>query len=280
LHGSALENLWVLGLIAPALGRPYLLSVHSGNLPERWRQIGAVKRTCIRRLIGRAAALISVSDELLRFVASVSELPPRVRTLPAFIPPDPPAHVHPAVAGLRARCEKIVLTCGFPLENYGIAQFVDAVRALQLKLSVGAVIVLYPVTDPSSADRHRGEANRIRRSVEELARSSADVVLLESIDPDLFSSVQAGCDVFVRNTRADGDSVALREAGHLGCQIVASDAVDRPQGSILFRAQDTLALTAAIETALGNSTLGRIQSSRDNARPILDFYHELLSGSA
>jgi hypothetical protein len=48
--------------------------------------------------------------------------------------------------------------------------------------------------------------------------------------------VIAACDVFVRPTLADGDSVSVREALALGRVVVASAVGHRPEGVLTFRA--------------------------------------------
>jgi glycosyltransferase involved in cell wall biosynthesis len=277
-HGSALENLWMLGPVAPALGRPYVVSVHSGNFPLRWSAMPAYKRAAIRRLIARADGVVCVSGALRDFIASLLPLPARTIVTPAFIPPAPPSSTHPAIAALRERCEKVVLTSGFPLENYGIESFISAVNEVSERAPIGCVIVLYPTSDPTNPHRYQAEEQRVRAAVSKFAADRARVVVLESLPPEVFSSVQAGCDVFVRNTLSDGDSVALREAGHFGCQIVASNAVARPAGTIEFAAHEPASLAKALAEALADPTRGRIRSAPGNARPILDLYQELLAG--
>jgi glycosyltransferase involved in cell wall biosynthesis len=275
-HGSALENLWMMGPIAPALGRPYVVSIHSGNFPGRWKEMSRGKQLSIVRLLSRAHSLVCVSDALRQFVEGLLPIRKRILVLPAFLPPARPREVHPLVRDLRASAEKIVLTSGFPLDNYGLLSFIESMSEISRERKIGTVVVLYPTSDPTNADRYRDEENRVREAVRAFTRECPHVVVLEALAPDTFASVQAGCDIFVRNTCTDGDSVALRESGHLGCQVLASDAVERPRGSLLFRAHDARALGQAIRTALEDPAVGRVESPPDTAGPILAIYRELL----
>jgi len=45
-------------------------------------------------------------------------------------------------------------------------------------------------------------------------------------------------DVYLRPTNTDGDSVALREALHVGTHVVASNCTFRPDGVVLFQNRD------------------------------------------
>ncbi|MDX2087791.1 MAG: glycosyltransferase family 4 protein [Kofleriaceae bacterium] len=276
-HGSALENLWMLGIAAPLLRAPYVVSIHSGNFPGRWSEMRALKRLCIRSLIARASAVVCVNASLADFVSR--EIAPLRRSLvlPAFIPPERPATIHAAIASLRERCDAIVLSSGFPLDNYGIDTLIEAVRQLRGTRRIGLALVLYATSDPTNPDRYREEEARVRRAVEAFRAESDAVVVMDGVAPEAFSSIQAGCDVFVRNTRFDGDSVALREAAHLGCRIVASDAVARPPGALLFRAHDVGDLRRAIDEACGREDAGRVVSDVDNAKALISLYRELLA---
>ncbi|HME90949.1 MAG TPA: glycosyltransferase, partial [Myxococcaceae bacterium] len=62
-------------------------------------------------------------------------------------------------------------------------------------------------------------------------------------------ALMRGCDAFVRPTSADGDAVSVREALALGVACVASDAVPRPSGVVLFRSGDAIDLARTIARA-------------------------------
>ena len=64
-------------------------------------------------------------------------------------------------------------------------------------------------------------------------------------------------DVFLRTTLYDGDSVAVREALHLGTPVVATDNGMRPEGVRLFPVGNLDALCDRIEQALGRTAPSR-----------------------
>ena len=63
-------------------------------------------------------------------------------------------------------------------------------------------------------------------------------------------AVLRACDVFLRPTRADGDSISVREALALGVRVVASDAAVRPAGVHCHAAGSGAALAEAIREVL------------------------------
>jgi glycosyltransferase involved in cell wall biosynthesis len=83
------------------------------------------------------------------------------------------------------------------------------------------------------------------------ARGLGDRVLaLGELPARTALAVVAASDLFVRPTRADGDSLAVREARALGIRVVASDAAARPPGTALFATGDWRSLARAVKRAL------------------------------
>ena len=82
--------------------------------------------------------------------------------------------------------------------------------------------------------------------------------------------------VFIRPTNTDGNSVSVKEALWFGCQVIASDAVVRPEEVILFANRDSNDLANKIALQIANinflplkDRLNNIQSSK--------FIHPLVS---
>ena len=85
----------------------------------------------------------------------------------------------------------------------------------------------------------------------------------------------AGCEVFVRPTLADGDSVSVREAIALGRVVVASDVGTRPPEARLVPAGDAAALANGLISAaqeLGNKPAPAAATAADPFTFILSLY--------
>ena len=67
-------------------------------------------------------------------------------------------------------------------------------------------------------------------------------------EPHSFYSLMKCSDVMIRATATDGDSLSVREALHLGIKVLATDCVDRPDGVILFKYNDSESLKVALDT--------------------------------
>lgn len=79
-----------------------------------------------------------------------------------------------------------------------------------------------------------------------------NVLLLEQPCP--FVRLMAVSDIVLRTTNTDGDSITVREALSLGTPIIASDVVERPEGTVLFRTRDVDSL---VETIINTANTGR-----------------------
>lgn len=88
-------------------------------------------------------------------------------------------------------------------------------------------------------------------------------------------------DVFVRPTNTDGDANSLREALYFKVPSVASDAVARPEGTILFKNRDVDDFALKVKHILNNyqSCKEKLETLRfeDNFEKILRVYYKLAS---
>jgi len=99
--------------------------------------------------------------------------------------------------------------------------------------------------------------------------------LHRDLPPAAFNGLLAASDVYVRPTRADGDSIAVREALDLGVAVVASDVVTRPAGCALFAANDARDLAAAMARAVPHVDTDPKPSY---AAAVIDLYRAALAG--
>jgi glycosyltransferase involved in cell wall biosynthesis len=87
-----------------------------------------------------------------------------------------------------------------------------------------------------------------------------NILLLGDVDHEICLALLSRCDVFLRPTLADGDSISVREALSLGIPTVASRVGTRPAGTILFQSGDVDELLASIDLALTVERGGRLPS--------------------
>ena len=81
-------------------------------------------------------------------------------------------------------------------------------------------------------------------------------------------------DGYIRNTMTDGDSLAVREALHLGLPCFASDAISRPRGAVVYPQHDFAALEGCLQEVLARP---REEPAPDPDPSVLSYYERLLT---
>ena len=273
IHMAALSNFifggqLLLGLL-PVARR--IGTIHSGTFPQDYRLASPLRRLLIQRTVKEFDQLIAVNVPIQKVLIEEIGYPAnRVHVIPAFLPPargdltisDPAID---QVKELRERCRILIVVSGYLYPLWGFHVALDALATLN-DYSIGMVLVAYGERTDSV---YAGEI------VSRLARSN-NAVMVKNIQPDSFISLLSLCDLFVRPTAADGDSMALRESAYLGKPIVASDAAPRPTGCLLFRQGDPSDLARCIEISLRDPSQGLLSRNElDFGSAILDLYRQL-----
>lgn len=214
-------------------------------IDHNWRQLenwGATKKRLYSRVLAKSRELILMGEHLRAYYLKHGvALPERVSVKDSFIPPPPEdeelilktytpdalrfvAERRPLII---ANAPRIVFYKGVDL--YALDMCVELVASLKkTNESTGLLFALAEIGD-------EGYFEKIKRRIEELGIRENILFLVgqKELWP-LFKSA----DLMVRPTNTDGISVSVAEALYLGCPAVASDAVERPAGTIIFRNRD------------------------------------------
>jgi glycosyltransferase involved in cell wall biosynthesis len=191
-----------------------------------------------RFFLRRAHAVIAVDGATGK--AMRLKRPPLIHH--GFIPPSPerepalPAQVQRWLEEKRGRGRKIFTANAWRLDLcrgadlYGLDLCIELARRLAAKKAGAAFI--FAVSSPDRRSRRLNlYGERIRES------GLQDCFLLQQ-GPLSFTRLIQEAHFVLRPTRADGDSLTVREALFLGKPIIASDAAARPPGAVLFRSGD------------------------------------------
>ncbi len=258
---------WVVALAASRSGGGAgrrLLTVHSGLAP------GLLERSPTARRAARAAA--AGYRRVLCTNASIASAlgacgVPRAKLLvvsPFLAPHLGQASIPPAARAARARCSALLACALAPGPQYGERILLEALRLLSARRPGLGCLAFGPGTaDPA-----------FRRS---LARHGLErvVIPLGTLDHDVSLATIAGCDLFVRPTLADGDSLSIREALSMGRRVVASDAAPRPTDVVIFRSGDPAQLARRIEESLSQPAPRRRVVEAGGEAPILAAWSEI-----
>jgi glycosyltransferase involved in cell wall biosynthesis len=203
-----------------------------------------------------------VNDEIAAELRGAGVPAARISVLPPFSPSalepvDPP----PAFAAFRAARGPLLAAGLLPSPIYGVDLLLEAFAALRGRLPRAGLVLF-------------------GRGSERAELRAPGVLGLGEIAHGEVLGVLEACDVFARPTRADGDSVTVREALALGCRVVASDVGHRPPGCLLFPAGDAAALASSLEAAASGPRPGPREPGEDPFDAIVATYRALAARPA
>ena len=113
------------------------------------------------------------------------------------------------------------------------------------------------------------------------ARTSVRCHIVRDLTPSEFAWILQRAEGYVRATDRDGDAVAIREAAHFGIPVVASDCVERPRATILFKTGDSQSLADALESlSVTGDSAPAIQGGAANLAALQRIYHDALQRKA
>jgi glycosyltransferase involved in cell wall biosynthesis len=153
-------------------------------------------------------------------------------------------------------------TAVFFRPEYGLDLLVEAVARLRCEYPLLGCVVM------GSGNRDEAAALVRRRGLHGAIHFAGD------LEHDECVKVIARSNVFVRPSRADGDSISVREAVALGVPTVASNVGTRPEGAHLFPVGDVDALVAGLRTALRQRRCPWRSGPGDTVRRLLKLYGE------
>lgn len=165
------------------------------------------------------------------------------QVLPAFLPPttcrnDLPEEITTFIRKARARGCSLLCANAYQIREYkgqdlyGLDLCVELMDQLACRSDVKSALVFVVCCDARSNQLYANAQERIK----ERGLESNFCLYNKSVD---FITLMDQCDIVLRPTNTDGDALTIREALYFGLPVIASDVVQRPPGTILFRNRDT-----------------------------------------
>ena len=234
-------------------GRKVVLTIHGESLNSQISQSNWIKKKTLIWALRNIANIIVVNPKTKDLLTSLGIKSEKVKHIPAFIPPlvkdddieEIPQNVldfidtHKPV--ISANASKIVFYNNEDL--YGIDMCIDVCANLKKYYpQIGFVFCLPDIGDYEYF-------HKMKQRVKE--KEIRDNFLFQTKPCQLYPIIRKS-DVFVRPTNTDGDAISLREALYFKIPSVASDAVPRPEGAILFRTRNIDDLSLKIKDVLVN----------------------------
>lgn len=222
------------------LGKPYVLTLHGGNLPEFSRR----HPDRVRRLLARATAVTSPSEYLR---VALAHLRSDVRTIPNSL--DVGAYgFRPRVAGVAPRL----------LWLRSFHEIYDPTLAVRVVARLAPAVPSLRLTMVGK-DKD-GSMARVEREVERLGVADR-VTIVPGVPKSQVPTALQGGDIFVNTARVDNAPVSVIEAMATGMCVVSTNVGGIPyllrheRDALLVPAGDEAALAAAVERLLDQPEL-------------------------
>ena len=274
--GNVAPRLLALGIVCRLIPRARtVLTLHSGGYPSSPAGRSTKRRSWRGFALRQFDRLIGVNAELLDFYHRLGCPPERTRLISphAFSPPDEwtladaEQRCPSAFQQFRATHRPLLLTVGQLEPEYDLSFQIDALAAIRKN---------HP--DAGLAIIGAGSLEADIRRYANASGSGEHVLLCGDVAHEATLAAIVTSDVLLRTTRYDGDSIAVREAIHLGTPVIATNNGMRPRGVRLFPPGDLEAFQEAVDGVLAVPARGRSQPVRDerNLEAVLALYGELV----
>ncbi|MEN6536803.1 MAG: glycosyltransferase family 4 protein [Bryobacteraceae bacterium] len=249
-----------------------VFTFHSGGYPST--PSGRAAKPCSVRgfVFRRLDRVVTVNEELSEMFRRFGVSEDRLRLiLPFTLPAQLPDAEYPEpVRNFLSEHAPLLVTIGQLEPDYDFTLQIEALGRIRSRFPRAGLVI-------AGADGSIGADLRAHLAT----LPYRDHVLLSGDLPHPVTlRLIAECDLFLRTSLFDGDSIAVREALHFGSPVIATDTGMRPDGVHLIPLHDVNALCRSIEECLTapNRPL-RVASAPDSANieAIWRLYNELLA---
>ncbi|MEX2526792.1 MAG: glycosyltransferase [Gemmatimonadota bacterium] len=281
LHTNHVRAIMAVTALLRLRGRGYIVSFQSHAPMRAYNTMGPTQRALFRRTLRGALGVVAVGREIRAWVLEMGVPEGRVLWVPGFLLPSrrelAPGAVPPHVAAFVAGRSPVIGShgaFGYLVEGIHIYSFDVLAQAIARWARRWPQAAFYSLVSHTYDEDHRHEILQMRR---ELGLEDRWMLVEE---PFPAAALFRQTDIFLRPTTTDGDSVSVRECLHLGVSVVASDAVVRPEGVVIFRDRDVDDLEAKV-VALWERGEGKLAAplpQEDFAGPLVDLYRAIQRG--
>ena len=279
LHIGGYLHLRLLGLAFVCSLIPHrksVLSFHSGGYPNSPAGRSARYTTLRGFVFRRFDCIIAVNPQIVEMFERFGVSRSRLRLIEPHAVGEQRCDLD-FPAPLKAFIEShdpLLLTVGLLERHYDMTIQIDVLEEIRERWPAAGLVII-------------GSGSLEKYLAEHIASKSyaAHVLLCGDVEHPLTLRAIEECDLFLRTTFYDGDSIAVREALHFGVPVIATANGMRPPGVHLVPVSDASALTNAIfnqlTTGQGRSNSGAEgpqtgEPSDKNIAAVVDVYRELI----
>jgi glycosyltransferase involved in cell wall biosynthesis len=269
IGGNATLRLMLLALVCAWLpARKSVLTLHSGGYPRTEQGRNASPNSLRGFVFRQMDRVIAVNTEIVEMLKRFGVAEDRVRLIyPHAIPRvDPSIALPDEIQEFLDRHGRVLVSVGLLEPEYDLPTQIKLLEALRQEFGdVGLIMVGSGSLEPDLRQRIAGSPER------------EHILLSGDLDHDFTLRLLTECDLMLRTTKYDGDSISVREALSLGVPVMATDNGMRPEGVNLVPLDDPAALRTAASQMLRSERPASASETdlEDNIAKVLALYAEL-----
>ena len=268
IGGFPARALYGLSVVCCSIpGKKAVLTFHSGGYASSPQGRTASRRTVRGWIFRRFDRIIVVNPGMVELFHRFGVVPERVRLIYPHAISAPHQVEYPDRLREFIRSHSpMLLTVGLLEPEYDLPLQIEALGRLRVQYPQAGLVI----AGAGSLE------NQLRHLIDSKSYAP-DVLLWGDMPHQVTLRAISECDLLLRTTLYDGDSIAVREALGLGTPVVASDNGMRPVGVHLIPASNAAALDVAIQQELTAPPRPRVATpDHQNLDAILRVYTELL----
>jgi glycosyltransferase involved in cell wall biosynthesis len=269
IGGNLTLRLLALGLVCCRLpGRRAVLTFHSGGFPSSPEGRATTATSFSAFVLRQFDALIAVNGEIARFFEKCGVERSRIRLIPphSLTPQKEQAELPGELREFFESHRPLLLTVGLLEPEYDLPLQIQALGLARQRFPDAGLVII-----------GSGSLEQRLRAQIAAARDGSHIRLCGDMEHGVTLRAIEDCDVFLRTTLYDGDSISVREALQLGAPVIATDNGMRPGGCDLIPPSNLAALLEAIERQAGADRRERPGAAvgTENLEQVLAVYEEL-----
>jgi glycosyltransferase involved in cell wall biosynthesis len=283
LHTSNSNLVIASDILLAGSGVRLVYTLHGEGIYRSATQTGSrITRWLVRRALRHAAHLFPINKTVAQQLPTLGISPKHVTWMAAYLPPGS-FELRSAIVPENARLFLSTHGPVIAMQGWFGASINgrDTYGLDQIPILLNGLLPLFPnlgiclVMSGSLSNTHRDSIHALRME----SKMDNHWLILEDCGPAVLLYKQ--CDLFIRPTLSDGDSLSIRECLSMGVPVVASNAAPRPDGCVLYPVGNTNAIIDAIATRLTTSEVVIVTDDEyDHVAPLLDYYRKAWSKSS
>jgi glycosyltransferase involved in cell wall biosynthesis len=260
-----------------------ILSFHNEIFLNLLKSGGVILYKILSYMLNNLDRIIVDNEKCRGFAREFISNNDKIKVIPEFIPPvDIPELELKNILKIRETHKFILSSNASKItfyegeDTYGIDLLIEMTDKIVNEMKFDAVLIFLL---PNIGDHNYFE--KMQGMIKQHNLSSRFIFITEPIQES--SSLWSISDLVIRSTNTDGNPLSIAEAQSLGVPVLASDCIERPTNTILFKTRDLGDLVNKVAGILSDLNFYRdkiiCEKSKDYSNDFLNLYTKLIKKS-